>query len=216
MIGNMLYVTIEGIDGCGKTTLATRLIDALKEKGFRVGYFSMLPHNKIREVVLWDETLSPLQRATLYKVGAETTRSEMIKHSDEFDISIVERGVDTYVAYQGYGDGLLTEIKTLLKMYPAFPYPDRTYYLDISVELSFSRTHTRGEALDHFESKERSFFERVRKGFKHRMESEQDHAEEHHRDSRFKHVDGSLDKDTIFDHVLSDLLSLLEKKADAR
>ena len=36
MIGNMLYVTVEGIDGCGKTTLTTRLIDALKEKGFRV------------------------------------------------------------------------------------------------------------------------------------------------------------------------------------
>jgi len=212
MIENMLYVTIEGIDGCGKTTLAAKLIDTLKQKGYRVGHFSMLPHGRLREAVLWDKDLTPLQRATLYKVAAETTRLQMLKSASDFDIAVVERGVDTFIAYQGFGDRLLSEVSRLGELYPKFPEPDRTYYLDVPVELALIRTEQRGSALDHFEQQGEAFFRRIQEGFRQCILADQDHSEKSGHHARFKHVDGTLSKNAVFTHVLNDVLALLKEK----
>jgi dTMP kinase len=212
MIDKMLYVTIEGIDGSGKTTVTTRLVDSLKQEGYRVGYFTMLPYNKLREVVLWDKELTPLQRATLYKVGAETTRLKMLESAAEFDIAFVERGVDTFIAYQGFGDELRSEVSTLLSLYPEFPIPDKTIYLDVPIHLAYKRTHLRGEALDHFEQKEEAFFTRVKEGFEHRQEVDQMRAKELDCEARIVRIDGTLDQNTVYHYAYHNVKRLLTKE----
>lgn len=210
--GTMTYITVEGIDGCGKTTVTTRLIAELEEMGLRVGKYSMLPEGPLRDLVLWDKSLTTIQRTTLYKVAAETTRTRMVKESDMYDVAIVDRGIESFISYQGYGEEQLEEIFLLLKIFPEFPKPDRTLYLRITPTLSKERTKIRDIDLDYFEKKSSAFFDRVFYGYEECVRKDLENSKRRNCRPRFKVVDGALDKDTVYAAVLADVLDLLKNQ----
>lgn len=164
-----IHVCLEGVDGSGKTTLLKGLTQALAESDITYKVVKMLGEGKIRETVLFDEHLTPKQRMLLYKVAAETARTEIEEAKHRYDVVLCERGEVSFIAYQGAGDQLLCEVKTLLSLFDPFPVPDLTFYLQIPVELMQVRLSGRGETKDVFEQKDIAFFERVDQTYKKQM-----------------------------------------------
>lgn len=156
---------LEGIDGCGKTTQLRAITQALIDEGITFKVQSMLPEGSIRQIVLFDPSLSPMQRLLLYKVAAETARLQVLRAMEQFQVVLIDRGPDSFVAYQGWGDGLLSEVQALNQLFPAFPKADLVFFLDVSVETSQARVRQAREELDVFEKRSTAFFENVRAGF---------------------------------------------------
>jgi len=156
-----IHVCLEGVDGSGKTTLLKGLTQTLTESNITYKVIKMLGEGKIRETVLFDEKLTPKQRMLLYKTAAETARVELELAKQDYDVVLCERGEASFIAYQGAGDQLLYEVKTLLSLFEPFPIPDLTFYLQIPIELMQTRLKQRGEDKDVFEQKDLSFFQRV-------------------------------------------------------
>ena len=156
---------LEGIDGCGKTTQLRVITQALIDEGITFKVQSMLPEGSIRQIVFFDPSLSPMQWLLLYKVAAETARLQVLRAMEQFQVVLIDRGPDSFVAYQGWGDGLLSEVQALNQLFPAFPKADLVFFLDVSVETSQARVRQAREELDVFEKRSTAFFENVRAGF---------------------------------------------------
>ena len=164
-----IHVCLEGVDGSGKSTLLKGIIQELEHAHISYQVVKMIGEGKIRETVLFDHSLTAKQRMLLYKVAAETARVEIEKAKQQYDVVLCERGEASFIAYQGAGDDLLYEVKTVLSLFDPFPVPDLTFYLQIPVELMQARLANRGGTKDVFEQKDNGFFERVDRTYRREM-----------------------------------------------
>jgi len=163
-------ITFEGIEGCGKSTLAKELYEYLKSKNYKV-IFTREPGGgklgeKIREILLSNEFEIPAYSELFLFLASryEHTKNVIIPRLKEGYIVISDRYMDSTVAYQGYGRKIdlkllekLNEIATLgIK-------PDLTFLIDLPEEISFNRL--KDKILDRIESEEIEFYKRVRFGY---------------------------------------------------
>lgn len=170
------FISLEGIEGSGKSTLTAGLAAALRARGIRL-LTTREPGGtplaeRLREVVLQrgDERLSP-QAETLLMFAARAV------HLDNLVRPALERGewvlcdryTDATRAYQGGGRGVSREfIESLSREVLGGLTPDVTLLLDLPVEAGLQRAHARRKAAgaedapDRFESETVAFFERVR------------------------------------------------------
>jgi dTMP kinase len=163
-------ITFEGIEGCGKSTLAKELYEYLKSKNYKV-IFTREPGGgklgeKIREILLSNEFEIPDYSELFLFLASryEHTKNVIIPKLKEGYIVISDRYMDSTIAYQGYGRKInlkllekLNEIATLgIK-------PDLTFLIDLPEEISFNRL--KDKILDRIESEEIEFYKRVRFGY---------------------------------------------------
>ncbi len=169
------FVTLEGIEGVGKSTQVARLSAALQGKGVahvvtREPGGTALAET-IRDVVLTarDEAL-PATAELLLMFAA---RAVHIKNLVEPNLRagrwvICDRFTDATYAYQGGGRGVPTgQIRELEAMVQGALRPDLTVLLDAPVANALARARTRnaGAAEDRFEREKSEFFERVRSAY---------------------------------------------------
>jgi len=169
------FVTLEGIEGVGKSTQVARLSAALRGKGVahvvtREPGGTALAET-IRDVVLTarDEAL-PATAELLLMFAA---RAVHIKNLVEPNLRagrwvICDRFTDATYAYQGGGRGVPTaQIRELEAMVQGALRPDLTVLLDAPVANALARARTRnaGAAADRFEREKSEFFERVRDAY---------------------------------------------------
>ncbi len=171
-----LFITLEGVEGSGKTTQAAILADALRARGHRVTVTrepgGTRAGTAIREIFL-DAQVSLNVAAELLLVLADRAQhvSEKLKPAVEAgEIVISDRYSDSTVAYQGYGRGFdLKLLGELNRLATAGMIPDLTIVLDCSVETGLARTRERSKGtvhqFDRFEGEEVAFHTRVREGF---------------------------------------------------
>ncbi len=164
-----LFVTLEGIEGSGKSTLGTRLIQALRDQGLPVTATrepgGTPAAEAIREALLhpdlswdpWAETLAMLaaRRENVVRVILPALRDGHVVVCDRF--------MDSTYAYQGFGRGLPLRV---LARYHRFVLmgvrPHLTLLVDLPVEDAFRRLQ---RSHDRFEQETRAFHERVRQGY---------------------------------------------------
>jgi dTMP kinase len=169
------FVTMEGIEGVGKSTQVARLSAALRGKGVahvvtREPGGTALAET-IRDVVLTarDEAL-PATAELLLMFAA---RAVHIKNLVEPNLRagrwvICDRFTDATYAYQGGGRGVPAgQIRELEAMVQGALRPDLTVLLDAPVANALARARTRnaGAAADRFEREKGEFFERVRDAY---------------------------------------------------
>lgn len=191
---------LEGIDGCGKTTQLKAIQQALTVEGFSFTVRSMLPEGSIRQLVLFDKSLTPLQRLLLLKAAAETTRLQVRADLNEVDAVLIDRGPDSFIAYQGWGEGFLSQTLALNQLCPAFPAADLVFFLDVSIATSQYRVRHAREELDVFEKRSDAFFESVRTGF---LEQTQKHY------PRGVRIDAEHPTSMVTETILSMILPVL-------
>ncbi|MBQ7126665.1 dTMP kinase [bacterium] len=164
-----LFITFEGIDGCGKTTQ----IKLLNEYLVGLGYTTIVTREpgakglgeKLREILLnYDGEVSSTCESFLFLADRAQHIDCTIKPALKKNyIVLCDRHIDSTVAYQGYGRGVdIKEIKHLNNIATSGLLPDLTFVFDVDIETSNARV---GKTKDRMESAGIEFFERVRNGF---------------------------------------------------
>lgn len=208
-----IFITFEGVEGCGKSTQATRLAAHLRERGYAV----MLTREpggtplgeKIRDILLdlGQSGMLPEAELFLYMASRAEHVALVIEPAlEREEIVIADRFGDASVAYQGGGRGLGSAlVESLNQVATRGVKPDVTILLDLDPECGLDRLSRRGGGKDRIESEESSFHERVRDAYL--AAAERDPA-------RFSVIDGSATQDAVFASILARIEQLIEEKPE--
>ena len=161
-------ITIEGLDGSGKTTLAAGLLDAVRAAGHSA---ELLREPGGVEV---SERLRALVKDPALTVGARAealiyaaARAQLVEQALRPLLAggtwvLLDRFVDSSLAYQGGGRGLgVAQVAELNRFATRDLAPDRTLYLRVDPAVGRERTGTRLEGFDRLELEGRAFFDQV-------------------------------------------------------
>ncbi len=168
-----IFITIEGLDGSGKSTQIPYIRDFLEERGYDV-LLTREPGGttigeKIRELLL-DKNhgeMSAAAEALLYAASRAQHVTELILPAlEKGKIVLCDRFVDSSIAYQGAGRQLdLGSVIDINRFATCGLEPDFTILLDIKPEMSLNRVKITKEA-DRLEQEKIDFYERVYKGYR--------------------------------------------------
>jgi dTMP kinase len=158
------FLVVEGIDGCGKSTQATRLAEHLGAVlTFEMGATPL--GRAVRELVLGHDTHpSDMAEALLIAADRAQHMAEVVEPALAEGRHVVsDRHAASTIAYQGWGRGLAMEdLVVLIELATRGRRPDLTILLDLPVEVASAR---RSDVADRMEANQEAFFERVRDGY---------------------------------------------------
>ncbi|MCC6868794.1 MAG: dTMP kinase [Burkholderiales bacterium] len=167
-------VTLEGIDGAGKSTHASWLADELTRRGRRV-VATREPGGtplgeKLRELLLREPMTHETETLLMFAARREHVERVIAPALARGDIVVCDRFTDATYAYQGGGHGVpLPSIAALETFVLHGLEPDLTLLFDVPPAVSrerLARAVAHGRALDKFESEQASFFGRVRDAYR--------------------------------------------------
>jgi dTMP kinase len=166
------FITLEGIEGVGKSTNMAFIRQWLEQRGQTVTSTrepgGTAGAEAIRQLVLdtgRDEIPDQSELLLMFAARAAHLQNLVLPALAAGDFVLCDRFTDASYAYQGYGRGLSLEvIATLENLVQGDMRPRLTILLDGSFELSVERRSGRTET-DRFEQERLSFFERVRAGY---------------------------------------------------
>lgn len=196
-----LFISLEGIDGSGKTSQCKLLKKYLDKKnidslivrepgGTAIG-------EKIRRIIIDknNKEMSDYTEALLYAAArAQLVEQEIKPALDTGKIVICDRFVDSSLVYQGIARGLGIEfIQTINNYATSGITPDITFFIDLPPYISFMRKNARIE-LDRIEREHESFHDTVYKGYKEIIKANQ---------NRMRKIDGTLTKNQIHRDIVS-------------
>lgn len=169
-----LFVTLEGIEGAGKSTVAKFILGWLTQHRIP-GRLTREPGGtplaeRVRQIVLERdiEPLSPVTETLLMFAARELHVRNVIRPAlERGEWVICDRFTDATRAYQGSGRGVDPGlIESLAGAVHAGLVPDCTLLLDLPVKLGLARARGRAEGVaDRFEAETAAFFEKVRAGY---------------------------------------------------
>lgn len=167
------FITVEGIEGAGKSTCLARIERAVRAQGHglrRTREPGGTPlGEELRQLLLdhrHDGMTDDAELLLMFAARAEHLRTVIEPAIAAGDWVLCDRFTDATYAYQGYGRGVpLTRIETLEQWVQGERRPDLTLLLDVPVEIGLDRAGRRS-APDRFERQDLAFFERVRAGYR--------------------------------------------------
>jgi dTMP kinase len=194
-----MLISFEGLDGSGKTTQVERLRAALEADGREV-VTAREPGGtplgeKLRELVLHGDAMSPWAEALLYAAARAELVAEVIEPALARGADVLlDRYLDSSVVYQGIGRGLgRDEVLELNLLAVGGLLPDRTFVLAVDPNRSLERV---GERPDRIEREEAAFHARVAAGYQELAALFPE---------RIVLLDGSLGADALADRIQGEL-----------
>ncbi len=164
-----MLITVEGIEGSGKSSIIDFVEKFLKQRGFKVAVFrepgSTRIGEKIRSILLDrdNKELSPYTELLLYLAARTQLIEEKLKKAlKEHDVVICDRFFDSTIVYQGYALGLGRIVQRAVKMFSLGIKPDLTILLDTKVENGLKRIKRK----DRIESRSLAFHRRLKRGYR--------------------------------------------------
>ncbi len=169
----IIYIALEGMEGAGKSSVVTELVEQLSWDGYEVEYVaepgSTPMAMDIRSVVKKKypgEVIDPMTELMLFYAARKQLLINRVKPElDAGKIVITDRSYLSSLAYQGYGGGLIDECLLLEKLVVGDLKPTLTIYLDVDPEVGLARVGKR-DVLDRIEENDLDYFNRVRSCFK--------------------------------------------------
>ena len=166
-------VTLEGIDGCGKTTQSRKLRKYLMQRNYDILLIREPGGEKIaeriREVLLdrRNSEMSPLTELLLYSASrAQLVDRVILPALRKGKMVICDRFYDSTLAYQGYGRKLnRNTIEYLNRISACGIIPDLTILMDLPVVIALKRKRKKMTAKDRLEQESMTFHRRVRNGY---------------------------------------------------
>jgi dTMP kinase len=171
------FITIDGVEGAGKSTQITFICDYLKAKGVNV-ILTREPGGtdvgeKIRTLLLSNSTgkmHADTELMLMFAARNEHIQNKIMPALKQGDWVLSDRFTDASYAYQGGGRGLDVSRIAQLEQWVSQDFtPDMTLLLDVPVEIGMSRVESRGKK-DRIELEATDFFNRVRQAYINRSE----------------------------------------------
>ena len=196
-----MFISVEGIEGCGKSTLVNGLGQYFHERNIdyvitkEPGSTSI---GKILRSILLDKNqkIDPLTELIMMFSDRLDHLDKVIKPSlEKGKIVITDRYIDSTYAYQGAGRGISKTLIDNLVRKTEIMLPDRTILLDLDPEVGLKRASLRNQ-LDRFESENIEFHKRLRRSFLDAADANPD---------RFLTVDAEQEPDNILQSVINQL-----------
>ena len=163
----MKFLTLEGVDGAGKSSHIEFIADAVRTKGAHV-IVTREPGGtdlaeKLREVILGQSMAPNLETLLVFAARADHVAKVIQPALKAGHYVICDRFTDATYAYQGGGNGVSRELIDRLAdvAHPGLR-PHRTLVFDCPYEVASQRLRKAGKQLDRFEREDRAFFDRVR------------------------------------------------------
>ena len=195
------YIAFEGLEGCGKSTHVTRLAAALGAVATREpGGTTIGASLRATMIDAANTMLSPRAEALLMAADRAQHLDELVTPALQRGQHVVsDRSAYSSLAYQGYGRQLdLTMLKQFNSWAIGNRWPDLVVYIDVPLDMLFERLKKR--ELDRFEREDRSFFERIARGFNEMASAEP---------GRWLVVDGTPPKDELAATILREVSNRL-------
>ena len=168
-----LFISFEGIEGSGKTTQIQFLKTYFENKGYKVLLLrepgGTVFGERLRTAILESNSpIDPLAEAHLFASSrAQLLSEKILPHlSQEKSVVLLDRYLDSSIAYQGVARGL--GVQTIIDLHSHKPLnivPNKTFYLKIDIETSMDRQNARGAEKDYFEKEEKSFYQNLIDGY---------------------------------------------------
>lgn len=161
------FITLEGLDGAGKSTHLVWLVDTLRARGKAVVQ-TREPGGtplgeKLRALLLADPMHLETEALLMFAARREHIAQVIEPALARGDWVVCDRFTDASFAYQGGGRGLARDKLAILEDWvQAGLQPDMTLMFDVSTEVARGRVTGMGRELDRFEREQTEFFERVR------------------------------------------------------
>jgi dTMP kinase len=200
-------ITIEGLDGAGKTTLARALRGALSARGIDVTLLrepgGVRAAERIRELVKDpDAKIGDRAEALLYAAA----RAQLVEEALEpllaqGNLVVLDRFVDSSLAYQGAGRGLgVDAVRAINEFGTGGVSPDRTLLLLLDPAAGRARSQARGEPVDRLERQPDDFFARIAAAYAALARSEP---------ARIRTIDATREPGLVLDDALAAIDDLL-------
>lgn len=202
------FITFEGGEGAGKSTLMERIFEDLSTNGFSVIKTRAPGGTKvgeaIRHLLLSKENMSLVPRSELLLFLADRAQhvEEVIKPAlNQQKIVLCDRFNDSTIAYQGGARGFDDElVRGLCSFACDNLQPHLTIYLDLDPKIGFKRIKADGVHKDRIESETIDFHRKIREAF-HKIAKKDT--------KRFKMIDASLSRDEVFKQAMQLINDLL-------
>lgn len=204
-----LFISLEGGEGAGKSTVLAALRDVLAEGGREVVCTREpggTPEGEaIRELLLAPgrDLVPEAELLLMFAARAQLVRRVIRPALERGAAVLADRFTDASFAYQGGGRGLDSGHIAELERWAAGLRPDLTFLLDVGVTQGLERARSRGGEPDRIESEREDFFERVRRSYLARAGAEP---------ARFRVIDASQPADAVREAAVAALRSWLERR----
>lgn len=208
---NAPFVTVEGMDGAGKSSHIDKIVATLEEAGWTVvrtrepGGTEL--GEQLRERILNEEMSIEIEIDLLFQSRRDLLEKVIVPNLEKGIAIVCDRFTDSTYAYQG---GEYPHMKPVIKQYELDVHgtltPDMTLLFDLPVEISKQRLDFTGKIPDKFESKDEAYFEKVRNSYLERVSAEPE---------RFRVIDSNQPKDKVSEDVgmvMQDFINVPSKK----
>lgn len=206
-----IFITIEGPEGAGKTTIIQKVAQELEAKGMDV-ILTREPggipiSEQIRGIILDSGNLAMDARteALLYAAARRQHLVEkVIPGLQSGAVVLCDRFIDSSLAYQGYARGLgMDEILSINQFAIQELMPDQTIYFDIDPEIGLKRIETnKGREINRLDLEQLNFHQMVRQGYKQLLQRFPD---------RIREIDASQPIEQVFLQTMKMVEKLIEE-----
>ncbi len=206
-----MFITFEGVEGCGKSSVLAKVYDELKNEGFDVIQTREPGGVKIAEEirnVLLDKENTMMDKRTEALLFAASRRQHLIEKVwpalKENKIVLCDRFIDSSLAYQGGGDGIgVNEVLNVNLFATENTFPDLTILFDIDPRVGLARINKNANReVNRLDVKELSFYDTIRNTF---LELAKEYTD------RFVVIDASMDFDAVYQIVLKIIKEKIRK-----
>ncbi len=205
-----LFITFEGCEGSGKTTLIQKLVAYFNEHNIKVISTREPGGSKIAEDirnVILDVNNTNMDKITEALLYASSRRQHLVEkvipYINEGYIVLCDRYLDSSLAYQGYAREIGIDKVYDINMFATNGLlPDLTIYVDLKPSIGLNRISTNNREQNRLDLEKLSFHEKVYEGYRIISEKYQD---------RIKTVNGEQTREKVFEDTLDIILNLLKK-----
>ncbi|NLK12459.1 MAG: dTMP kinase [Candidatus Phytoplasma sp.] len=203
-----MFITFEGGEGTGKTTIISKLQTYFQQKNYDVVITrepggSKIPE-QIRKVILDPKNteITSATEALLYAAARAQHLDEIIIPAIKADkLILCDRYIDSSFAYQGYARNLGVEFVEKINTYAMQYLPNLTFYIDLDPNIGQERLKkNRSHKIDRLDAESCSFHDKVRAGY---LEIANQYA------NRFVVINGNQTVEAIYEEILNRINEIL-------
>ena len=202
-----ILITFEGPEGAGKTTILQHILPKLQENGVDIvatrepGGIRIA--EAIREIILAPENTAIDGKTELLLFAAarrQHLNEKVLPALSENKLVIIDRFIDSSVAYQGYARGIaVSDVEMINQFATDGLVPDLTLYFDVDTDIGLSRVMSGNREINRLDLEAREMHEKVRAGYQKIAEQNPD---------RLVKIDASQP----IDAVIADTLSVISRR----